>query len=105
MLIVRPVDCDQAIWRMTGSRRSYSKAVGRSRPTFQQFLEGLPNNVFRAKGILWIEDSDKRCIFHLVGRRFTLTKAGRAPRVNRLVLIGRNLDQTRLREELAKCLT
>jgi G3E family GTPase len=42
---------------------------------FQQFLEGLPANVFRAKGILSIEGSSRRHLFHLVGRRFTLDEA------------------------------
>ncbi len=39
---------------------------------FQSFLENLPDNVFRAKGVLAIEGSDRRHVFHLVGKRFTL---------------------------------
>ena len=73
---------------------------------FQYFLEQLSDNVFRAKGLLWIDESDRRYVFHLVGKRFTLDPSrSSSPASNRLVLIGRNLDQTRLREELAKCLT
>jgi len=72
---------------------------------FQRFLEQLPDNVFRAKGILWIDESDRRWVFHLVGKRFTLDESGAAsPMRNRLVLIGRNLDRALLREELANCL-
>ena len=72
---------------------------------FQAFLERLPENVFRAKGILTIDGSKARHLFHLVGRRFTLDAAptdltGR----NRLVLIGQDLDGARLRAELAACL-
>jgi G3E family GTPase len=72
---------------------------------FQRFLEHLPDNVFRAKGVLWIDESDRRWLFHLVAKRFTLDESGGAsPMRNRLVLIGRNLDQVRLREELENCL-
>jgi G3E family GTPase len=71
---------------------------------FQRFLEGLSPDVFRAKGVLWIEGSDKRYLFHLVGQRFTLDEAGMAgPAGNRLVLIGRNLDPGRLRAQLEAC--
>jgi hypothetical protein len=52
-----------------------------------------------------IDESDQRDVFHLVGKRFTLDETGwSAPMENRLVLIGGNLDQARLRKELAKCL-
>jgi G3E family GTPase len=72
---------------------------------FQGFLEQLPAGVFRAKGILAIDGSDRRHVFHLVGRRFTLDEA--PPDLagpNRLVLIGRNLDAGKLRAQLAACL-
>ncbi|NEQ97022.1 MAG: GTP-binding protein, partial [Cyanothece sp. SIO2G6] len=40
---------------------------------FQQFLDyQLPNNVFRAKGILWFAESEKRHFFQLSGSRFTI---------------------------------
>ena len=40
---------------------------------FQQFLDyQLPENVFRAKGILWFEDSPLRHVFQLSGKRFTI---------------------------------
>jgi G3E family GTPase len=71
---------------------------------FQQFLEQLPPNVFRGKGLLWLDASDKRYIFHLVGQRFTLDESSSiaAPQ-NRLVLIGRNLDRDQLRYQLEAC--
>ncbi|MEL7505593.1 MAG: GTP-binding protein, partial [Cyanobacteria bacterium J06554_6] len=38
---------------------------------FQQFLDyQLPNNVFRAKGIIWFAESEKRHLFQLSGSRF-----------------------------------
>jgi len=73
---------------------------------FQQFLEGLPENVFRGKGLLWIKDSDKRWIFHLVGQRFTLDESQWvAGENNRLVLVGRNIDRVELRRQLEACLS
>ncbi|MEM9504939.1 MAG: GTP-binding protein, partial [Cyanobacteria bacterium P01_E01_bin.43] len=40
---------------------------------FQNFLDNeLPENIFRAKGILWFDESPKRHIFHLSGKRFSL---------------------------------
>ena len=40
---------------------------------FQYFLDNqLPSNVFRAKGILWFDESPHRHIFHLSGKRFTI---------------------------------
>ena len=73
---------------------------------FQNFLERLPDTVFRAKGLLWIEESDTRYIFHLVGKRFSLDESRwSGPMENKLVLIGRNLDRERLQHQLEACLT
>jgi G3E family GTPase len=72
---------------------------------FQRFLEQLPANVFRAKGILAIDGSDKRYIFHLVSQRFTLDESRwTGPVRNRLVLIGRDLNDRELRNGLQTCL-
>ena len=71
---------------------------------FQSFLEEMPRNVFRGKGILWIDGSDERHVFHLVGPRFTLDKSREVePKRNRLVLIGQDLDGEELRARLASC--
>jgi G3E family GTPase len=35
---------------------------------FQQFLERLPANVFRAKGILIVEGSNRRYLFRVIAR-------------------------------------
>jgi G3E family GTPase len=72
---------------------------------FQSFLERLPDNVYRAKGLLWIKESDKRYVFHLVAKRFSLDESERnGTPDNKLVLIGRNLDRTQLRCGLEACL-
>lgn len=74
---------------------------------FQYFLDNqLPATVFRAKGILWFDESPKRHIFHLSGKRFSLDdeewKSGQ-PKHNQLVLIGQDLDHDKLRSQLQAC--
>ena len=90
---------------------SFASDRALSADAFQAFLERLPANVFRAKGILTIAGSCRRHVFHLVGRRFTLDEmpAGdEAPAgvsgQTRLALIGQNLDARHLRAQLAACL-
>jgi G3E family GTPase len=74
---------------------------------FQYFLDNqLPENVFRAKGILWFEESPKRHIFHLSGKRFSLDDdAWKGTPKNQLVLIGQNLNHDELRSQITACLT
>jgi len=72
---------------------------------FQQFLEWLPEEVFRAKGLISVDEREKLYTFHLVGQRFTLDASDRVePVKNRLVLIGRNLDRQQLLRRLRQCL-
>jgi G3E family GTPase len=72
---------------------------------FQGFLEQLPRDVYRAKGLVWIAETDKRYVFHLVAKRFCLDEDARGgEKTNKLVLIGRNLDRAHLRSRLEACL-
>ncbi|BAY33997.1 hypothetical protein NIES2107_59020 [Nostoc carneum NIES-2107] len=73
---------------------------------FQYFLDNqLPTNVFRAKGIMWFEESPKRHIFHLCGKRFTMDDdEWKGQPKNQLVLIGQNLDTDTLLSQLENCL-
>ena len=74
---------------------------------FQHFLDNqMPTNVFRAKGILWFDESPKRHIFHLSGKRFSLDddEWTSTPK-NQLVLIGQGLDHEALRSQVESCLT
>jgi G3E family GTPase len=72
---------------------------------FQRFLDHqLPENVFRAKGILWFNESPNRHIFHLSGKRFTIEDdAWKGAPKTQLVLIGQNLDHEKLRSQIEKC--
>ncbi len=74
---------------------------------FQYFLDNqLPDNVFRAKGILWFDESPKRHVFHLSGKRFSLDDdEWKGTPKNQLVLIGQNLDHDTLREQINHCFT
>ncbi len=74
---------------------------------FQYFLDNqLPANVFRAKGILWFNESEKRHIFHLSGKRFTLEDdEWKGTPKNQLVLIGQNLDEDKLYEQIENCVS
>lgn len=73
---------------------------------FQSFLDrGRPVGLFRGKGFLWLAETNKRYVFHLVGGRFSLEVDDRSDRgSNRLVLIGQNLDLQDLRARLDDCL-
>jgi G3E family GTPase len=74
---------------------------------FQQFLDNqLPATVFRAKGILWFDESPKRHVFHLSGKRFSLDDTewtGQQPK-NQLVLIGQELNHEQLKAQIEACL-
>lgn len=73
---------------------------------FQYFLDNqLPASVFRAKGILWFDESPKRHVFHLSGKRFSLEDEewnGRLKKTQ-LVFIGQNLDEGQIREQVESC--
>ncbi|WP_271254783.1 CobW family GTP-binding protein [Pseudanabaena sp. Chao 1811] len=73
---------------------------------FTYFLDKvMPNDVFRAKGVLSFTSQDLRFIFQLSGKRYELAYDHRQkPAGNQLVLIGRNLDGISLQQQLQECL-
>jgi len=73
---------------------------------FEHFItEQMPNEVFRAKGILWFSDSDLRHIFQLSGPRYDLkTENWTSKPNNQLVFIGRHLDADNIHQQLNDCL-
>ncbi|MCP9861165.1 MULTISPECIES: GTP-binding protein [unclassified Cyanobium] len=72
---------------------------------FQNFLDNqMPAGIFRAKGILWFNESERRHVFHLAGKRFSIDDSDwPGERKNQLVLIGKDLDHKRLRQQLLAC--
>lgn len=65
----------------------------------------MPQEVFRAKGILWFSDSELRHIFQLSGPRYSLhADEWSTPPKNQLVFIGRKLNTSEISSHLNKCL-
>jgi G3E family GTPase len=66
------------------------------------------SQVYRSKGILWVHGTPRRAVFHGVNNRFTVywdrlwekTEA----RFSQLVLIGKHLDEHKLRDLFTRCL-
>tara|TARA_B100000700_G_scaffold262097_1_gene298416 strand:- start:3187 stop:4218 length:1032 start_codon:yes stop_codon:yes gene_type:complete len=73
---------------------------------FQYFLDNqLKDNVFRAKGILWFSESERRHLFHLAGKRISIDDSEwEDERNNQLVLIGKELDEKSLLSQLNECI-
>ncbi len=73
---------------------------------FQNFLDNeLPSSVFRAKGIIWFKESEKKYIFHLAGKRFTIDDSEwHNERKNQLVLIGKDLNHELIKKQLESCI-
>jgi len=72
---------------------------------FQYFLDNqISQNVFREKGILWFIESDRKHIFHLSGKRFSLDdEEWTKEKTNKIVLIGKNLDHQTIKNQLSSC--
>ncbi len=72
---------------------------------FQYFLDNqISENVFRAKGILWFMESERKHIFHLSGKRFSLDdEEWIKEKSNKIVLIGKNLDHQTIKNQLSSC--
>jgi G3E family GTPase len=72
---------------------------------FEAFLNRLPSDVFRAKGLLWFAESPHKHIFQLSGKRCTLDVEpwNGLSTGNQVVFIGRWLDADALRRELQDC--
>ena len=73
---------------------------------FQYFLDNqLKSNVFRAKGILWFSESERRHLFHLAGKRISIEYSEWGEeRNNQLVFIGKELDKDKILSQLNECI-
>jgi G3E family GTPase len=74
---------------------------------FQHFLDNqLTVNIFRAKGFLWFDESDKCHVFHLCGKRFSIDdEQWKGEPQTKFVIIGQDLDNDKILKQLEKCLT
>jgi G3E family GTPase len=74
----------------------------------RDWLDTLPHNVFRAKGVVWIHKEDQRVIFHHVGSRQSLYLdrlwQRDEPRYSKIVVIGKDLQRSTLSADLAQTL-
>ena len=66
------------------------------------------SKVYRSKGVLWIEGTPRRAVFHGVNNRFTIywdrLWEKDEPRLSQLVFIGQDLNQPQIEERLQRCL-
>ena len=83
-------------------------------PKFQDFLDRLSPDIYRAKGLLKFQGSQLRHVLQMSGKRYEIESikvgtaiASRSPptKINRLVFIGRNLNAEAIRLQVTKCLT
>lgn len=74
---------------------------------FQHFLDNqLTVNIFRAKGFLWFDESDKCHVFHLCGKRFSIDdEQWKGQPQTKFVIIGQDLDRDKIIKQLENCLT
>jgi G3E family GTPase len=72
---------------------------------FEEWLDTLPANVFRAKGLLWFTQSPHKHTFQLSGKRCTLDVEawGDVSPSNQLVVIGRQINPEDIRHQLTIC--
>ena len=73
---------------------------------FQYFLDNqLESNVFRAKGILWFIESERRHVFHLAGKRISIEDSEWGEeKNNQLVFIGKELNKKKILSQLNTCI-
>jgi G3E family GTPase len=66
------------------------------------------SKIYRSKGILWIEGTPRRAVFHGVNNRFTIywdrLWEKDEPRSSELVFIGQDLNRSQIEETLNRCL-
>ncbi|WP_250126507.1 GTP-binding protein [Chroococcidiopsis sp. CCMEE 29] len=77
-------------------------------PKFQNFLDRLSPDIYRAKGIVWFQGSQLRHVFQLSGKRCDMksdriTSPEQLPR-NQLIFIGRDLDAEEIKTQLIECI-
>ncbi|NJO77008.1 MAG: GTP-binding protein [Leptolyngbyaceae cyanobacterium RM1_406_9] len=74
-------------------------------PKFQNFLDHLSPNVYRAKGIVWFQGSQLRHVLQLSGKRCDIKSVqSQSPKHNQLVFIGRNLNAELIKAQLVECI-
>lgn len=85
---------------------SFAAAIELDYDRFDQFIQALPDGVYRAKGTVAIAGMSRRVIFHRVGQRNIIDQGahwGDQERSCRAVLLGEEFDSTALLAALQAC--
>ena len=73
-------------------------------PCFMQFLDGLPDSVYRLKGVIKIKGREQPQLLQYVVHRYEISNfLEKNMEPNTLVFIGRNLDENTLRKAFVRC--
>jgi len=73
--------------------------------SFMQFLDGLPDSVYRLKGVIKIKGRKQPQLLQYVVHRYEISNfPEKSMEPNTLVFIGRNLDENNLKQNFARCL-
>ena len=74
-------------------------------PCFMQFLDDLPDSVYRLKGVIKIKGREQPQLLQYVVHRYEISNfLEKNMEPNTLVFIGRNLDENALRKDFLRCL-
>ncbi len=85
---------------------SFAAEIELDYDSFDRFLQGLPDGVFRAKGTVAVHGISRRVIFHRVGSRNVLDQGapwGDQSRSCRAVFLGKDFDSNRLLAQFQDC--
>ncbi|KOO29510.1 cobalamin synthesis protein p47k [Chrysochromulina tobinii] len=90
-----------------GFEREGELNMERTNTWIAKLLQEKGVDIFRMKGVLAMEGCAERYVYqgvHMLFTGETLSPWGDAPRINRLVFIGKNLDRKALEEGFASCM-
>lgn len=85
---------------------AYTSEHSLSLDALERWLDDLPPEVIRGKGVLWVDGLDRRVVVHVVGARKETAADrpwGDERPLNKLVLIGTDLDRAALLGGLRGC--
>ena len=97
---------DQSVYSV-GFERAGDLNMERTNTWIAKLLQEKGVDIFRMKGVLAMTGCADRYVYQGVHMLFTgevLTPWGDAPRVNRLIFIGKNLDRAALEKGFESCL-
>jgi G3E family GTPase len=71
---------------------------------FEKFLKSLPDNIYRAKGFMWVDGDERPYVFqHMPGYVRVIPFQRHRPSLMRGVFIGQNLDKDWILQQIEAC--